>query len=57
MTKNAAAYACMSCGFWGCVAVADDEWEAHPRAAEVFTAYPTKVYLNLFHPRVLGLGA
>ena len=34
MTKNAAAYACMSCGFWGCVAVSDDEWEAHPRAAE-----------------------
>ena len=24
---------------------------------QVFTAYPTKGYLNLFHPRVLGLGA
>jgi len=29
----------------------------HNGADEVFTAYPTKGYLNLFHPRVLGLGA
>jgi len=29
----------------------------HSHVREVFTAYPTKPYLNLFRWRVLGLGA